>query len=98
MSTEASPLLSNRDCNLFAGRGTSEPEQSSKALLRKLVTSRAANEDTSWKEEVIIGVTHAAPLVVTFILQYSIDVSSIIVAGRLGKVELGAVSCKPTVL
>ncbi|PWI71315.1 hypothetical protein PCL_11409 [Purpureocillium lilacinum] len=46
----------------------------------------------SWQHESKTIICYAAPLVITFLLQYSIDVSSIFVAGRLGKVELGAVS------
>lgn len=48
----------------------------------------------SWQHESKTIICYAAPLVITFLLQYSIDVSSIFVAGRLGKVELGAVSCR----
>ena len=37
---------------------------------------------------------NGAPLVVTFVLQYSVEISAIVAVGRLGKIELGAASRK----
>jgi MATE family multidrug resistance protein len=48
--------------------------------------------DDAWKTESIIIAKTAAPLVVTFLLQYSLTVSSIFSLGHLGKAELGGVS------
>ncbi|KAL4886661.1 mate-domain-containing protein [Aspergillus karnatakaensis] len=47
---------------------------------------------TTWKREAIVIGKNAAPLVVTFLLQYSLTVASIFTLGHLGKKELGAVS------
>ncbi|KAL4746916.1 hypothetical protein BDW72DRAFT_25115 [Aspergillus terricola var. indicus] len=47
---------------------------------------------TTWRREAIVIGKNAAPLVVTFLLQYSLTVASIFTLGHLGKTELGAVS------
>lgn len=47
---------------------------------------------TTWKREAQVIGQYAAPLMVTFLLQYSLTVASIFTLGHLGKVELGAVS------
>ncbi|POR38261.1 Putative transporter, partial [Tolypocladium paradoxum] len=46
----------------------------------------------TWQQEAKIITATSAPLIVTFFLQYSITVVSILAVGRLGKIELGAVS------
>ncbi|KAL1969159.1 hypothetical protein VTN77DRAFT_413 [Rasamsonia byssochlamydoides] len=55
--------------------------------------------DRKWEEAVMAGLIQAQvigkyslPLMVTFLLQYSLTVASIFTVGHLGKVELGAVS------
>jgi multidrug resistance protein, MATE family len=47
---------------------------------------------TTWQRETKTITAYAAPLIVTFLLQYSINVTSIFAVGRIGKEELGAVS------
>ncbi|KAI9043906.1 MATE family efflux transporter [Aspergillus affinis] len=47
---------------------------------------------TTWKREAQVIGKNAAPLMVTFLLQYSLTVASIFTLGHLGKKELGAVS------
>lgn len=47
---------------------------------------------TTWKREAQVIGKNAAPLVLTFLLQYSLTVASIFTLGHLGKKELGAVS------
>lgn len=47
---------------------------------------------TTWKREATVLARYTAPLMVTFLLQYSLTVASIFTVGHLGKVELGAVS------
>ncbi|KAF4962336.1 hypothetical protein FSARC_9579 [Fusarium sarcochroum] len=47
---------------------------------------------TTWQREAKTIMTYSAPLIVTFLLQYSINVTSIFAVGRIGKLELGAVS------
>lgn len=46
---------------------------------------------TTWQREAKTLFRYSSPLVVTFILQYSLTVASIFTVGHLGKVELGAV-------
>ena len=47
---------------------------------------------TTWKRETKVLARYSGPLVLTFLLQYSLTVASIFTLGHLGKVELGAVS------
>lgn len=47
---------------------------------------------TTWGRETMVIGKYAAPLIATFLLQYSLTVSSIFTLGHLGKKELGAVS------
>lgn len=47
---------------------------------------------TTWQRETKTIVSYALPLVVTFLLQYSINVAAVFAAGRIGTLELGAVS------
>ncbi|KAJ9298288.1 hypothetical protein DTO271G3_3893 [Paecilomyces variotii] len=47
---------------------------------------------TTWKREARVIGQYSAPLMLTFLLQYSLTVASIFTLGHLGKVELGAVS------
>lgn len=49
---------------------------------------------TTWQREAKTLTQYSAPLIATFFLQYSINVASIFAVGRIGKIELGAVSCK----
>jgi MATE family multidrug resistance protein len=56
---------------------------------RAIATGRL---NTTWQREAKTIATYSAPLVMTFMLQYSISVTSIFTVGRIGKMELGAVS------
>ena len=47
---------------------------------------------TTWRREAKVLARYSGPLILTFILQYSLTVASIFTVGHLGKVELGAVS------
>lgn len=47
---------------------------------------------TTWQRELKTLGKYSAPLMVTFVLQYSLTVASIFTVGHLGKEELGAVS------
>lgn len=49
---------------------------------------------TTWKREAQTIAKYSRSLVVTFVLQYSISIASVFAVGHIGKVELGAVSCK----
>jgi multidrug resistance protein, MATE family len=52
----------------------------------------AGQIQTTWQREAKVLVRNASPLILTFVLQYSLTVASIFVIGHLGTVELGAVS------
>lgn len=47
---------------------------------------------TTWQREAKVLTRSSAPLILTFLLQYSLPVASIFTVGHIGKVELGAVS------
>jgi MATE family multidrug resistance protein len=47
---------------------------------------------TTWQRETKVLARNAAPLILTFLLQYSLTVASIFAIGHLGSMELGAVS------
>ncbi|KAI1826509.1 MATE efflux family protein [Xylaria intraflava] len=48
--------------------------------------------ETTWRREAKTIAGYSPPLILTFILQYSINITSIFTVGRIGKVELGAVT------
>jgi multidrug resistance protein, MATE family len=47
---------------------------------------------TTWRREAKVISKYSAPLIITFLLQYSLTVASIFTVGHIGKIELGAVS------
>lgn len=47
---------------------------------------------TTWRRETKVLTRYSAPLILTFLLQYSLTGASIFTVGHLGKIELGAVS------
>lgn len=49
---------------------------------------------TTWQREAQTIAKYSRSLIVTFLLQYSISIASVFAVGHIGKVELGAVSCK----
>lgn len=50
------------------------------------------NITTTWQREAKLLTKSSAPLILTFMLQYSLPVASIFTVGHIGKTELGAVS------
>ncbi|RYC61136.1 hypothetical protein CHU98_g5075 [Xylaria longipes] len=48
--------------------------------------------ETTWQREAKTIASYSPPLILTFMLQYSINLTSIFTVGRIGKVELGAVT------
>lgn len=52
----------------------------------------AGQINTSWNREAKVLARTSAPLMLTFLLQYSLPVASIFTVGHIGKTELGAVS------
>lgn len=49
---------------------------------------------TTWQREAKTIAVYSRSLIVTFLLQYSINVASIFAVGHIGKIELGAISRK----
>ncbi len=49
---------------------------------------------TTWQREAKTITVYSRSLIVTFLLQYSINIASVFAVGRIGKVELGAVTCE----
>lgn len=84
--TEATSLL--RQLNGAVDQPTNPDE-----IDRKWEEAVAAGRiQTTWQREALVIGQYAAPLVLTFLLQYSLTVASIFTVGHLGKRELGAVS------
>ncbi|KAF5665021.1 ethionine resistance [Fusarium circinatum] len=79
---ETDPLLGPRDDGLL-------PEHLNDTWEHAVAEHRIK---TTWQREAKTIMTYSAPLIVTFLLQYSINVTSIFAVGRIGKLELGAVS------
>jgi len=64
-----------------------------RALTKKWNEAVAAGKITStWHREAKVLSKSSAPLILTFLLQYSLPVASIFTVGHIGKIELGAVS------
>lgn len=87
--TERSPLLNGAANRLHpdsaSGSGDDLEEQWEEAVA-------SGRLRTTWQRETKTVIAYSAPLIATFFLQYSINVASIFAVGRIGKVELGAVS------
>jgi len=47
---------------------------------------------TTWQRETKTLARYSAPLIVTFVLQYTLTLASVLVVGHIGVAELGAVS------
>lgn len=66
---------------------------SAKTINKAWDTAVAGNKiHTTWQREAKVLTQSSAPLILTFLLQYSIPVTSIFAVGHIGKIELGAVS------
>ena len=93
--TESSPLLSS----IVGHTGAVNANDAPKAVIEEQPGKDTAPSDihVTWPHEARIIASYAAPLVVTFLLQYSVDLSSIIAVGRIGKVYLSA-TCPITIL
>lgn len=85
-TSEATPLLG--DPSLPYG-GQDEPKHLDKKWEEAVLEGKI---QTTWRREAKVLARYSGPLVLTFILQYSLTVASIFTIGHLGKVELGAVS------
>ncbi|KAL2408210.1 Ethionine resistance-conferring protein 1 [Exophiala dermatitidis] len=84
--SESTPLLG--DPNLPYG-GQDDPETINAKWEEAVAAGRI---HTTWQREAKVLARYSAPLMVTFVLQYSLTVASIFTVGHIGTVELGAVS------
>ena len=50
---------------------------------------------TTWQREAKTLLQYSGPLIITFLLHYSVTIGSVLTVGRIGMRELGAVNCKP---
>lgn len=81
------------------GDASADPDQpyggldSPKTINKKWNEAVAAGKiNTSWQRETKVLMKSSAPMILTFLLQYSLPVASIFTVGHIGKTELGAVS------
>ncbi|KAK8052104.1 MATE efflux family protein [Apiospora rasikravindrae] len=83
--SETSPLLTG---------STAPGEDSSDEHLNEQWEAAVASGKihTTWQREAKTITVYSLPLIVTFVLQYSINISGIFSVGHIGKIELGAVS------
>ena len=84
--SESTPLLG--DPTLPYG-GQDDPESLDKTWEDAVMAGKIK---TTWQREAKVIGRYSAPLVATFLLQYSLPVASIFTLGHLGTVELGAVT------
>ena len=83
---ETTPLLGNPE---LPYGGHDDPE----ALNKKWEEAVASGKiKTTWQREAKVIARYSAPLIITFLLQYSLTVASIVTVGHLGTTELGACS------
>ncbi|EXJ56344.1 uncharacterized protein A1O5_12611 [Cladophialophora psammophila CBS 110553] len=86
LATEVSPLLGSPSLP-YGGHDDAQ------TINQKWEEAVAAGMiHTTWQRETKVIARYSAPLMVTFILQYSLTVASIFTVGHIGTVELGAVS------
>src|SRR2546423_6174175 len=86
LTSEVSPLLGDPDLP-YGGKDTP------KIISAKWEEAVAAGMiQTTWQREAKVLAKYSAPLMVTFVLQYSLTVASIFTVGHIGANELGAVS------
>lgn len=81
--SEISPLLSDG-----APESAREIHERSNRLWEDAV--REGKIQTTWQREAKTLTQYSAPLIITFLLQYSLTVASIFTVGHIGKIELGA--------
>ncbi|KAF2473999.1 MATE efflux family protein [Lindgomyces ingoldianus] len=85
--SEATALLQG-DCTLPYG-GLDTPKTINRTWDEAVVAGKI---HTTWQRETKFLTKTSAPLILTFLLQYSLPVASVFTVGHIGKVELGAVS------
>ncbi|KIW21008.1 hypothetical protein PV08_01587 [Exophiala spinifera] len=86
LASEATPLLGDPTLP-YGGQGDADNIE---AKWEEAVAAGMIH--TTWQREAKVIGRYSAPLMVTFLLQYSLTVASIFTVGHIGTVELGAVS------
>jgi MATE family multidrug resistance protein len=84
---ETTALLGRDPSAPYGGEGS--PENVSRKWEEAVL---AGQIQTTWQRETKVLARYSAPLMLTFILQNSLTLTSIFTVGHIGKVELGAVS------
>lgn len=88
-ATEATTLLPGDDEEDLL----EEPEESAEDIDAKWEEAILNGQiQTTWRREAKVLVRYSAPLMLTFILQNSLTLTSVFTVGHIGKIELGAVS------
>lgn len=85
--TETSPLLQGQLREASVHDAAQMDEQWNAAVA-------SGSLQTTWQREAKTIAGYSQSLIVTFVLQYSINVASIFYIGHIGTMELGAISCK----
>jgi len=86
--TEATTLLNGDDHT-----SAEDPAESAEAIDAKWEQAVLNGQiQTNWRREAKVLVQYSAPLMLTFILQNSLTLTSVFTVGHIGKIELGAVS------
>jgi MATE family multidrug resistance protein len=87
------------EADALLGDAAGDPDQpyggldTPKTINKKWNEAVAAGKiNTSWQRETKVLCKSSAPMILTFLLQYSLPVASIFTVGHIGKTELGAVS------
>ncbi|EFY93500.1 hypothetical protein J3458_002075 [Metarhizium acridum] len=88
--TETSPLLNGHREGMGSDAGSGSADDGLEQQWEEAIAS--GRLQTTWQRETKTIVAYSWPLIITFALQYSINVTSIFAVGRIGRVELGAVS------
>lgn len=97
VASERSALLGNSGYGTVAnGNGHSHEGPVAGAELAEQwdAAVSAGQIKTTWQREAKTIAVYSRSLIITFLLQYSINVASVFAVGRIGKIELGAVSRK----
>ncbi|KAF4944639.1 hypothetical protein FGADI_12548, partial [Fusarium gaditjirri] len=88
-SEETAPLLRERIVRFDGIPPTPGPDEVHKRWEEALASHKI---DTTWQRETKTLIQYALPLIVTFLLHYSVTVASVLTVGRLGMEELAAVN------
>ncbi|KAF4499491.1 ethionine resistance [Fusarium agapanthi] len=88
-SGETTPLLRERIVRFDGIPPTPGPDEVHKRWEEALASHKI---DTTWQRETKTLIQYALPLIVTFLLHYSVTVASVLTVGRLGMEELAAVN------